>query len=143
MTSETIKSNRDNIYIAADSSSRNLKIGNAPSNMDFQLASNAEHLQSYYSRSAFARNSELARDSLMTAFISNINGTSYITPVCRQIINEEASNLAKRGDELVEADIERQRKYANEHIGIIMTTIIAISFIGNVAYGTVAIIFPN
>ena len=46
-------------------------------------------------------------------------------------------------DEIVELDIEEQRKYAQEHIGIIMSTIIAISFIGNVAYGTVAIIFPN
>lgn len=39
--------------------------------------------------------------------------------------------------------MERQKKYANDHIFVIMTTIIAISFIGNVAYGTVAIIFPN
>jgi hypothetical protein len=39
--------------------------------------------------------------------------------------------------------LERQKKYANDHIFVIMTTIIAISFIGNVAYGTVAIIFPN
>jgi len=90
------------------------------------------------------RNSEIfQRDSYITAILSNINGTSSIQPVCRQIINEEASNRAKVANEIIELDIEKQKKYAHEHICIIMTTIIAISFIGNVAYGTVAIIFPN
>ena len=42
----------------------------------------------------------------MTAFISNINGTSSINPACRQIINEEATNYNKSqkfvGNELIE-----------------------------------------
>ena len=99
--------------------------------------------ESFNSRFFQLRNSELRRDSLVSAFISNINGTSSIMPVCRQIINEEASNRARPTNDLVEAEIERQKKYANEHIWIIMSTVIAISFIGNIAYGTVAIIFPN
>ena len=70
------------------------------------MASNAEYLPSYYSN-FIARNSDLNRDSLLTAFISNINGTSSINPVCRQIINEEASTRAKLGHELIEQDIER------------------------------------